>query len=170
MWEVKFKAEADDSETCSLCVCVSARMCLHACASGSVYVCEGEYATQAQPAQRYSLQWWLLIHMFALQVVPHHSIEFLLQGVPLPLNRSCHQGRWNVRGWIFSAFCLSICTNSLRQPRCSEMSALYCSINMISLPAPHLFPLMLSRSIAVLVLVPPFLTWKRGLDLLYFYK
>lgn len=79
---------------------------MHVCLCVSVYVrvCEGGYATQPQTAQRYSLRWWLVIHMFVLQTVSHHSIEFLLQGLPLPLNGTCHQGRWNVRGWILTHF------------------------------------------------------------------
>lgn len=45
--KARFKAEADDSETWSLCVC----------SCPSVVLCVGEYATQPQAAQRYSLQW-----------------------------------------------------------------------------------------------------------------
>lgn len=48
-------------------------------------------------------------------------------------------GEVKCEGVNFSAFCLSICTSLLRQPRCFQMSAQCCSINMISLPAPLLF-------------------------------
>lgn len=42
--------------------------------------------------------------MFVLQAFPHHSIEFLLWGLPLSLNGSCLWGRWNVRGRILAHF------------------------------------------------------------------
>lgn len=114
----------------------------------SVCVCEGEYATQPQTAQRYSLLWWLLIHMFVLRAV-FPSLNWVSPA------RSTSASEWELspgevkcEGVNFSAFCLSICTSSLRQPRCFQMSPRYCSINMISLPAPHLFLCMLSESIA----------------------
>lgn len=64
--------------------------------------CVEEYMTEPMNAPRYSLQCWLLIHMFVRKVVAHHSIEFLPWVLPFPLNGRRHRGRWNVKRWILA--------------------------------------------------------------------
>lgn len=125
--------EEQSSKQMQMSVCVHVWIC---------YMC----VLQAQTAQRHSLQWWLLIHIFALRAVAHHSIEFLLRGVPLPLNGSCHQAKYNVRGLNFSTFCFYQLAETAKAHRNVSSVLQYISYGLLTCSTSLL--LMLSRSIA----------------------